>query len=72
MKSIRILLACSLAAIATIAVVRAEDHCEKKDVPSCGGCPAQKQDAQKCPKDEGCTGDACTKPEKQDAPKTTS
>ena len=72
MKSLRILLACSLAAFASVALVRAEDQSEKKDLPACSGCPAHKKDEKKCTKDECCTGGACAKPENTEAPKTSS
>jgi hypothetical protein len=73
MKSIRLLLACTLAAFASVALVRAEGSCEKKTAASCGACPAAKKDAEKCSKDACCEGaSACAKPEKKEAPKTTS
>jgi len=71
MKSIRILIACSLAAFASVALVRAEGQCGKKDS-SCSPCPAQKKDDKKCSKDDGCPGGPCAKPEKKDAPKKAS
>jgi hypothetical protein len=72
MKSLRILLACSLAAFASVALVRAEGQCGKKDASSCSGCPAEKKDEKKCTKDDGCAGGPCAKPEKKDAPKKAS
>lgn len=72
MKYLRILLACSLAAFSSVALVRAEGQCGKKDSSACGSCPAQKKDEKKCTKDEGCTTGPCAKPEKKEAPKTTS
>ncbi|MCS6244762.1 MAG: hypothetical protein H2172_13035 [Opitutus sp.] len=72
MKSLRILVACTLAAFASVALVRADGQCGKKDPASCGGCPAQKKEEKKCTKDDGCASGPCAKPEKKDAPKTTS
>ena len=72
MKSLRILLACSLAAFASAALVRAEGKSEKKDCPPSGCCPAPKKEVKKCTKDDGCADGPCAKPEKTEAPKTTS
>ena len=72
MKSIRILLACSLAAFASASLVRAQAESEKKDCPPSGCCPSLKKDVKKCSKDAGCSAGACEKPEKSEAPKTTS
>jgi hypothetical protein len=72
MKSLRILLACSLAAFASVSLVRAEGQCGKKDPSACASCPAQKKDEKKCTKDDGCTTGPCAKSEKKTAPKTTS
>ena len=72
MKSLRILLACALAAIASAALVRAEAETEKKDRPASGCCPAPKKEVKKCTKEDGCPAGACEKSEKCAAPKSTS
>ena len=70
MKSIRILIACTLAVFASVSLVRADEQCKKNDAPACEGCPAQKKEVAKCEKDKDCSAGACTKTEKTETPKS--
>jgi hypothetical protein len=70
MKSLRILLACFIAAFASVALVRAEDAPAKKDAAASDCCPMQKKDAKQCPKSDGCPAGSCAKPEKKEEVKS--
>ncbi|MFA6960292.1 MAG: hypothetical protein WC205_06045 [Opitutaceae bacterium] len=70
MKSIRILLVCSFAAVASAAFVRAEAAADKKS-DTAATCPVEKKAEVKVEKSGGCcSGGACTMPEKKEDKKS--